>query len=150
VRNCYEGCKSLSAVSACDRRPRRWRRIASGYRIHGYKGFDTAKVRAPLPGKEGDAFSEKTQESIRQAVLKEIGKEPTEVAVVCCDEKGSQLIFIGSPCESYRSFAYNPAPTGKYRPCPDVAAISSRLHDAIFAAVRKGGNAAAVELRKLL
>jgi hypothetical protein len=84
--------------------------------------------------------SEKTQESIRRAVVKEVGKEPTEVAVECCDEKGRQSIFIGLPGASYRSFAYNPAPTGKYRLSPDVVAISSRLRDAIFAAVRSCQN----------
>ncbi len=45
----------------------------------GYKGIDVAKVRAALTVQRGDEFNAGTKDSIRAAVMKAIGKEPTNV-----------------------------------------------------------------------
>lgn len=61
----------------------------------GYEGLDIARIREALPVREGDPYSEGTKIMVRQAVVKLLGKEPTDVAAICCDEKGDRLLFIG-------------------------------------------------------
>jgi hypothetical protein len=71
-----------------------------------------------------------------------IGKEPTDVAAICCDEKGNRLLFIGLPGASNKSFAYNAEPKGNERLPSDIMEIYARLDRALEAAVRRGGQAA--------
>ncbi len=108
----------------------------------GYKGLDVAKIREILPVREGDEYSDRTKELVRQAVAGAIGKEPTDVAAICCDEKGDRLLFIGLPGASYKSFAYNPAPKGDDRLSADIMNLYGRLDHALETAVRRGGDAA--------
>jgi len=106
----------------------------------GYKGLDLEKVRETLPVRKGDAFTDETKARIREAVMHQLGKEPTDVASVCCDENGDRLLFIGLPGESSESFVYNPTPTGHARLPADIHKLSDRLDLAIEAAVKLGGD----------
>ena len=108
----------------------------------GYKGFDVAKIRELLPIHEGDEYSDRTKEVVSQAVKGMIGKATTDVAVICCDEKGNRLVFIGLPGSSFKSLVYNLEPQGKDRLPADIIRLYSRLDHALEAAVRKGGQAA--------
>jgi hypothetical protein len=108
----------------------------------GYKGLDVAKTREALSVHQGDGYSDHTKNLIRQAVAGAIGKEPTDVAVVCCDEKRNRLIFIGLPGVSYKAFAYNAEPRGNDRLPPKIMDLYSHLDRAMEAAVRRGGEAA--------
>ena len=108
----------------------------------GSKGLDVAKVREALPVREGDQYADRTKNLVRQAVVKVLGKEPTDVAVICCDDKGDQLLFIGLPGASSRRFTYHPAPQGKERLTPEIIDIYARLDRALEAAARRGGRAA--------
>jgi hypothetical protein len=108
----------------------------------GYKGLDVAKIREVLPVHEGDELSGQTASLIRQAVARAIGKEPTDVAPICCDDKGNRLLFIGLPGASYKSVVYNAPPRGNDRLPPEIVDLYSRLDRAIMTAVRKGGDAA--------
>jgi hypothetical protein len=108
----------------------------------GYQGLDLAKVRQAVPVHPGDAYSDGTKEQVRQAVAVAIGKDPTDVAPVCCDEKGSRLLYIGLPGASSRSFAYNPEPKGKERLPAGIVELYTRLDHALEAAVHRGGHAA--------
>lgn len=120
--------------------------IASGrigdIEFFGYKGLDIAKIRKGLPVHEGDTYSDRTKSQVRQAVAGIIGKEPTDVAAICCDGKGNRLLFIGLPGASNIGFAYNPEPKGNERLSPDIMDLYGRLDRALEEAVRKGGQAA--------
>jgi hypothetical protein len=107
----------------------------------GYSGLDLAKVRASLPVHEGDAFPERGRQSVRAAVTGAIGKEPTDVNAVCCDQ-GKILLYIGLPGGSNRAFAYNPVPTGPDRLPPEIMKLHAQFDRALEKAVRKGGDAA--------
>ena len=76
------------------------RAIASGrigdIEFFGYKGIDIAKVRKALPVHEGDAYSDRTKSQVRQAMTGVIGKEPTDVAAICCDDKGTYFSLLVS------------------------------------------------------
>ena len=108
----------------------------------GYKGLDVAKIAKAIPVHEGDEYSDVTKNQIRQAVIDLTGKEPTDVAAVCCDEKGKRLLFIGLPGASSKSFVLHPEPKGTDRLSPDLVELYDRLDHAFEAAVRKGGRAA--------
>ena len=108
----------------------------------GYKGLDVARIRTALPVHDGDEYSDVTKGQIRRAVVDVIGKEPTDVAGVCCDEKGNRLLFVGLPGASNKSFVLHPEPKGTERLPADIVNLYDRLDHALEAAVRKGGRAA--------
>ena len=107
----------------------------------GYKGLDLARVRKSIPVHEGEQYSSQTKSQMRQAVAGTIGKEPTDVAAICCDEKGNRLLFIGLPGASNKDFAYNAEPKGDERLSSDIMKLYGRLDRALEAAVRRGGPA---------
>lgn len=114
--------------------------------FYGYAGFDLEKVRAALPLREGDdfrdsdsAFSE-TIDRIRAAITKVIGKPPTDIAVVCCDDQGGQMIYIGLPGKSMRNVPYNPPPRGTVRFPARVIDLYQQTMEALSRAVRNGSS----------
>jgi hypothetical protein len=87
--------------------------------FYGYAGLDLEKVRAALPLREGDDFRDsdfvETLDRIRAAITTVIGQPPTDIALVCCDDQGGQMIYIGLPGKSMRMVPYNPPPKGPAR-----------------------------------
>src|SRR6266849_4778198 len=87
--------------------------------FYGYAGLNLDKVRAALPLREGEDFRDsdfsETLDRIRAAITKVIGKPPTDIAVVCCDDQGGQMFYIGLPGKSIRNMQFNPAPKGSVR-----------------------------------
>ena len=108
----------------------------------GYKDLDIEKIRKALPVRPGAEYSDGVKNAVRQAIVGALRKEPTDVAAVCCDERGNRLLFIGLPGASNQGFSYNPEPKGKERLPSDIMDLYARLDHAIEAAVRKGGPAA--------
>lgn len=108
----------------------------------GYKGLDIASIRKALSVEEGGQYDNRTKDRVREAVAGVIGQGPTDVAGVCCDQKGNGMLYIGLPGATNKNFAYNPAPEGSERLSPDIMDLGARLYKAIEAAVRKGGDAA--------
>jgi hypothetical protein len=107
--------------------------------FYGYKGIDADAVRKALPVREGDPYADTTKEQVREAVANSIGRAPTDVTIVCCDDDRNRLIFIGLPGASSKSFQYNPEPGGNSRVSSEVVSLYDRLSRALAAAVRKGG-----------
>jgi hypothetical protein len=132
-----------SALALADRAQPPGFRVAA-IEFFGHKGLDTAAIRAALPFREGDEWPQEAgvQQRVRAVVLQSTGKEPTDVARVCCTADGGLLVFIGIPGESYQAFAYSPAPTGQARVSTQLEELYDRLGEANDAAVRKGGDAA--------
>lgn len=106
----------------------------------GYKGIDLEKVRAALTVHVGDQINAGTKDLIRQSVMKAIGKRPTDIDYVCCNERGQSEVYIGLPGESYRRFEYNPNPTGSAKLPQEIVSLYNGLESETFAAVRKGGD----------
>jgi hypothetical protein len=108
----------------------------------GYQGLDVAKVRAALPVRAGDPFTQQTKGLIEDAVARVVGKKPTDVARVCCDGTGRSLIYIGLPGGTYKPFVLDPAPAGPERLPAEILSLQRRAEEARATAVQKGGNAA--------
>jgi len=108
----------------------------------GYKGIDVTEIRRTLPVHEGDEYSDRTKGGVRRAVAAITGKEPTDVAAICCDEKGDRLLFIGLLGGSNKGFTYNPEAEGSVRLPSSIIEVYGRLDQALEAAARSGGQAA--------
>lgn len=108
----------------------------------GYKGIDIEAVRKAIPVHEGDGYAgEETKKRVRQAVNGTLGRDPTDVQGICCNENGDRVLFIGLPGSSNKSFSYNPEPKGEVRLSGEIKTLHGRLREALEAAVRKGGDA---------
>src|SRR5678809_149377 len=81
-------------LAASDRRP------LGEIDFFGYKGLDLAAVRAALPFHEGDSFppvrvkSAELKRQVGVAIKAVIGREPTDVAFVCCDARQNYMVYI--------------------------------------------------------
>ncbi len=112
--------------------------------FYGYAGLDLDKVRSALPLREGDDFRDsdfvETLDRIRAAITKVIGKPPTDIALVCCDDQGSQMIYIGLPGKSMRMVPYNPPPKGSARFPVGVINLYEQTMETSSQDVRKGAS----------
>jgi hypothetical protein len=110
--------------------------------FYGYAGFDLDKVRVALPLREGDDFRDsdfvETLDRLRAAITKVIGRPPTDIAVVCCDNQGGQMIYIGLPGKSIRKVPFNPPPKGSVRFPARVIDLYQQTMEALSKAVRSG------------
>ncbi len=112
--------------------------------FYGYAGLDLDKVRSALPLREGDDFRDsdfvETLDRIRAAITKVIGQPPTDIALVCCDDQGSQMIYIGLPGKSMRMVPYNPPPKGSARFPVGVINLYEQTMETSSQDVRKGAS----------
>jgi len=110
----------------------------------GYKGLDLSTVRAALPFHPGDTFpppkvtSAALKKQVRESIKQAIGREPTDVAFVCCDAKQNFMVYIGLPGESYEALAFNLAPTSSVRLPKDAVKLGQQVDDALMSAVMNG------------
>ncbi|HEX5227660.1 MAG TPA: hypothetical protein VFW44_08110 [Bryobacteraceae bacterium] len=107
----------------------------------GSKGVDVEAVRKALPVKAGDSLGPETDRQIRETVQRVTGKDATDIAHVCCDKQGGSFVYIGLAGQSSRAFALNAEPTGKTQVSPELATLSRKMDEALFAAVRSGNAA---------
>ena len=65
----------------------------------GTAGVDVQKIRSELPVRKGDEVSEdrssEVHARISRAVERAVGHPATDVALVCCDEHGALIVYIG-------------------------------------------------------
>ena len=120
------------------------RRLLGEIDFFGYKGLDIAAVRAALPFHEGDNFppakikSDALKRQVSAAIERVIGRDPTDVAFVCCDAKQNYMVYIGLPGESYQALAFDPPPTGDVRFPKDAVKLREAMEDAWTRAVMSG------------
>jgi len=131
---------SLSAVSA-GAQPNRLGTID----FFGHKGLGVAAVREALPFREGDAFppanatsSDDVKRQVNQRVRQVIGRDPTDVSFVCCDDRQAWMAYIGLPGESYQPLTWNPAPTGDARLSAAALTLHESMDDALMKAIMNG------------
>src|SRR5260370_18297063 len=105
----------------------------SDIEFYGYKGIDIEALRKALPVHAGDKYSAEIDQQIRRAVKRATGHEPTYVGAVCCDEQGDNVLFIGLPGESSKSFAYNPHPESILQLSTKIIAPNHHVQPAVAA-----------------
>jgi len=128
----------VAVVRGPDRRP------LAAVDFFGYKGVDVAAIRPALPFQQGDSFpppkvhTDDLKTQVAAAIKRIIGREPTDVAFVCCDAKQHYLVYIGLPGESYEAIAFNRAPMGDARLPKDAVKLSDAVNDAWSNAIMNG------------
>src|SRR5437867_422216 len=81
--------------------------------FYGYRGIDDpAQLRGTLPVHEGDSYSAESRERLRKSIQQTTGREPTDIAAICCDERGDRVLFIGLPGPATETFTYEAEPKG--------------------------------------
>jgi hypothetical protein len=105
-------------------------------------GADLAALRSALPIHEGDTFATPEAafdqlEAVQQAVRRVLGKDPTEIAPVCCYGQRDWMLFIGLPT-STRPPRYNSAPKGRQRLPPSATELYTQTMDALGPALQAG------------
>src|SRR5262245_38555202 len=87
--------------------------------FYGHAGVNVDVIRAALPLREGDPFSRaskpKIVSQITQAIKQATGHEPSDIAPICCNDRGRLMIYIGLRGESVSETLYIPPPRGSAR-----------------------------------
>jgi hypothetical protein len=132
----------------------KWRTPLGEIEFFGYKGIDVQAIRAALPIHEGEMFpplwglaamamarsSQGFTRRIGEKVKQVTGREPTDVALVCCDSNRNSMVYIGLPGESSQSVEFNPAPSGDVRLPSEILKIDQQLGKATEEAILKGNS----------
>src|SRR5215470_1867147 len=85
----------------------------------GYGKVDVTKLRSILPIQPGESIEQSEwntyRSKINEAIRSKTGKSPTDVELLCCDEHGNSMIYIGVAGTSNVAVQHKPAPTGESR-----------------------------------
>jgi hypothetical protein len=99
----------------------------------GYGRFDVARLRSVLPIRAGESINRSEwstyRSRIEEAIRLETGKPPTDVALLCCNERGNSIIYIGVADASSVAIKHKRAPMGEGR-LPAAALKLSQETDA--------------------
>jgi len=110
--------------------------------FYGRDGLDVNRIRAALPLREGDQMSRDSKEKmvrrVKQAIRRTTGREPSDVAPVCCDDRGKLVIYIGLRGESVHRTLYNPSPQGSARLPRAALKVHRDAEQAWENAIKKG------------
>lgn len=103
--------------------------------FYGAAGVDLEKLRAALPFQEGETITKeagaKKAEKAKQVIKQLTGRAPTEIATICCDDRGNLIIFIGLSGQPMR---YLPNPKGTAR----FPASVNKLYDEWWKTLTEG------------
>ena len=107
----------------------------------GYGKLEVKKLRSALPIRAGESIEQSEWSSYRtrieEAIRSETGKPPTDVQVVCCNEQGNPMIYIGVAGTSSVAARHKPAPAGEVR----LPAAALKLSQETEEALRKAASA---------
>lgn len=107
----------------------------------GYSGLPVDRVKSALPLKEGASLRvhelERIKTDVTASVQQTIGRPATDVAVVCCDNAGKMVVFVGLPGDSSRPFTYNSPPKGRLTLPQTILDLYTRATELNLEAVQK-------------
>lgn len=109
----------------------------------GYAGIDMEEVRRTLPYSESELpvtinSASELNRSIEASVRRAVGTPPTDMAVVCCNDAGQWMLYIGLPGRSSRVLAYRASPKGSARLPSGAIVLADQEEAAWREAVRQG------------
>ena len=108
----------------------------------GHGQLDVVKLRSVLPIKSGDSVKRSEwsayRSKIEEAIRAETRKPPTDVSLICCDDHGDSMLYIGVAGTSSVAVQHKPVPKGERR-LPDAALkLSKETDEALRKAVVAG------------
>lgn len=110
--------------------------------FYGRDGLDVNLIRAALPLREGDQLSRDSKEKmvgqLREAIQRATGRQPSDVASVCCDDRGRLVMYIGLSADSAGRTLYHPVPRGSARLPTAAIKVQHESEEAWLKAMEKG------------
>lgn len=110
--------------------------------FYGYSELNIDRIRAGIPLREGEHLSPDqalaVKEKLIESIQKATGKEPTDISIICCDDKGEAEVFIGLAGKAVKKPDYNPPPRGVIKFPPQVTTLYEQMSEASKAAIQKG------------
>jgi len=116
----------------------------------GQQGIDTVAIRAALPIQEGSRISlgdndnevedtiNRLKQGVRDSVHRLIGRDPTDVAGVCCMKSGDMIVYIGLPGKSFHPVHFSKPPNGNIRLSESLLKLDEEIDQLLFNAVLAG------------
>lgn len=88
--------------------------VISQIEFFGYLGLDLKGIKSAFPMNEGDMIATAElpglKDKINQLVKSKLGRSATGLSLVCCEEHGNWMLFVGLPGATWQSLPYRPAP----------------------------------------
>jgi hypothetical protein len=118
------------------------KRTVANIDFFGYGNFDVLKLQSVLPIRAGEPIKQGEwgtyRSRIEEAIRSETGKPPTDVALVCCNEDGNSMIYIGVSGTSSAAVKHKRAPMGEVRLPAAALKLSQESEEALSKAVMAG------------
>src|SRR4026207_2341789 len=118
------------------------KRAIANIDFFGYGRLDVVKLLSVLPIHVGESIEQSQwsayRSRIEEAIGSETGKPPTDVALVCCNEHGDSMIYIGVAGTSSVVLQHKPAPKGVVRLPTPALKLSQETEEALTKAVLAG------------
>jgi len=108
----------------------------------GTLGIGVPKVRAVLPVREGEDMSEDQVTGIRdqisQAIKGAVGHPPTDISLICCNDRQELTIYIGLGGSNSARISLHSAPKDSTCLPQEALALYNQAMDAVEQAVKRG------------
>jgi hypothetical protein len=110
--------------------------------FYGADGLKLNVIRTELPLREGDQLSRASKNKmvaqLKEAIKRATGREPSDVASVCCDNRGRLMMYVGLVGGSVDQTLYNTLPRGSARLPQTAIKIQREAERAWQNAMEKG------------
>ena len=103
-----------------------------------YTGVDIETLRSSLTVRRGGPWTNKANQLLKSEIEKSLGRAPSDVGAVCCDEGGNRLIYIGLAEGSGSRVQFNFQPTGEHQLDVDFLMVYEQFEEAVRQAVSRG------------
>ncbi len=103
-----------------------------------YAGVDIDALRTDLTIRPGAPWTSDINQLVKSEINKLLGRSPSDVVSVCCDEDGNRMVYIGLGEGSGSRFQLNPEPTDLRELHDDLLLLYDRFEEAVRQAVTSG------------
>ena len=124
---------TLLSVAVCAAQP-----TIRAIDFFAYTGVDIDELRSNLSIRPGDPWTSETNQVLRSELQQLLGRGPSDVTAVCCDEDGNRMVYIGLADGSGSRVRLNPQPTESLELDADFVILYDRFEEAVRQAVSRG------------
>lgn len=110
-----------------------------GVEFFGFGGLDVAAVRKALPVIADAPPSNEIKGRLTRTVRSVVGTDPTDIAVVCCDEAGNRWVYVGLAGTTSTEIGFRDEPRQPLRLSEELLLLHEKLEKALIGAVKRGG-----------
>ncbi len=124
---------TLLSVAVCAAQPR-----IGAIDFFAYASVDIDALRSDLTIQPGDPWTSEANKLLTSEIEELLGRSPSDVNVVCCDEAGNRIIYVGLADGSGSRVQMNPQPAGVHQLDADFLIVYEQYEEAVRQAVSRG------------